>query len=466
MRPIVISIAGLDPSGGAGILADIKTFEQIGVLGFGVCSALTYQREDRFEDVEWLSFKKIKKQLDLLVEVHSVDFCKIGMIKNKKTLDKLLSYLQEKNIKVILDPILAASAGFVFHEKAHAISDLLDKIYLITPNYDEFKNIAQKKKIKKAAIKLSESCHILIKGGHRKKKKGIDILFTPNQVATLYPRKGKYYSKHGSGCILSSAITSYLALGQDIYSACLNGKEYCSNTLQSNSSLLAYHNLNILNAENEKPEKKSTPPFPLQYISQGNTPKEHLKNIKSVLKAGGKWIQLRIKNTPIPLVEEVAKKAKKYCDAYDAVFILNDHPAIAKKINATGVHLGKKDMSPLEARKILGEDKIIGGTANTFDDIQHLSQQNVNYIGLGPYTFTTTKKNLEPTLGKEGYLDIIQKINQKNINIPIYAIGGIQEKDIPVLKKTGVSGIAISGCLTHSDDKKSIIDKTLKQFNF
>lgn len=195
----------------------------------------------------------------------------------------------------------------------------------------------------------------------------------------------------------------------------------------------------------------------LQYISQGKTSKEHLLNIQSVLDAGCDWIQLRLKNVDILEYESTAKKAKEICDKYKATFIVNDNVLIAKNCDADGVHLGLNDMLVLEARKILGENKIIGGTANTYEDVLKRIDEKCNYIGLGPYKFTNTKSNLSPILGLNGYTAIISKLNSVQKQVPIYAIGGIELQDIEQLFQTAIYGIVVSGLLTNTENRKEII---------
>ncbi len=200
----------------------------------------------------------------------------------------------------------------------------------------------------------------------------------------------------------------------------------------------------------------------LQYITQGKNPEDHLHNLKKVCEAGGKWIQLRLKNVEENKYIAIAEQAKKICDAFGSKLIINDTVSIALKINADGVHLGKNDMPPAKAREILGSQKIIGATANTLNDCIELHNQSVDYIGLGPYRFTTTKENLSPILGLAGYSYILHELKKKNFNLPIIAIGGILEKDISPILKTGVSGVAVSGMLTGSENINKIIERITK----
>jgi len=195
----------------------------------------------------------------------------------------------------------------------------------------------------------------------------------------------------------------------------------------------------------------------LQYISQGSTAKEQLENIQSTLDAGCKWVQLRFKNADEKEFSSVAEQVKNICKNYNAVFIVNDNVELAKKIDADGVHLGLQDMSVLQARTILRENKIIGGTANTLTDVLTRIDERCDYIGLGPFRFTSTKTNLSPVLGLDGYKNIMNEVLKNNIHIPIYAIGGILIDDVASLINTGVYGLAVSGMITNHSNKKELL---------
>lgn len=195
----------------------------------------------------------------------------------------------------------------------------------------------------------------------------------------------------------------------------------------------------------------------LQYISQGETAAMQLKNINEALDAGCSWVQLRFKNAEEYELKTTAEEVKKVCDTYSATFIINDHPLIAKAVDADGVHLGLTDMLIKEAVEIVGIDKIIGGTANTLQDVLQRVQEGCSYVGLGPLRFTTTKKKLSPVLGLDGYKNIIDELKQRNIEIPVYAIGGILAEDISSILQTGVYGLAGSGIITHHPNKKELV---------
>lgn len=197
----------------------------------------------------------------------------------------------------------------------------------------------------------------------------------------------------------------------------------------------------------------------LQYISQGLTAKEQLENIQSTLDAGCEWIQLRFKNAGEKEFSSIAEQVKNICENYNATFIINDNVELAKRIDADGVHLGLQDMPVLQARTILGDNKIIGGTANTLRDVLTRIQEKVDYIGLGPFRFTSTKTNLSPVLGLDGYKNIMNEVLKNKIHIPIYAIGGIVVDDVSSLIDTGIYGVAVSGMITSHSDKKELLQK-------
>ncbi len=196
------------------------------------------------------------------------------------------------------------------------------------------------------------------------------------------------------------------------------------------------------------------------YLTQDLPEVTHQELAQIACENGIRWIQLRVKNKPFDEWLQIAKEVKVICDGFQTVLIINDNVEICKEVNADGVHLGKNDMSVAEARNILGRNKIIGGTANSIEDVIQLENDGADYIGLGPYKCTTTKKNLSPVLGIDGYHPIIQSSNHP-IKIPIIAIGGIQTEDVQPLLNTGIYGIAVSSAINQSENKQEIIKEFL-----
>lgn len=190
----------------------------------------------------------------------------------------------------------------------------------------------------------------------------------------------------------------------------------------------------------------------VQFITHTTERYGYADSARIALKGGCRWIQLRMKDSTEDEMEAVAQEVMPLCRTHDATFIIDDHVKMAFRIGADGVHLGKNDMPVNEARRITSPDFIIGGTANTIDDVRRLARQGADYIGCGPFRFTTTKKNLSPTLGLDGYIDIIGGMRREGISLPIVAIGGIGYDDIEQIMRTGVTGIALSGSVLRAEN--------------
>ncbi len=189
----------------------------------------------------------------------------------------------------------------------------------------------------------------------------------------------------------------------------------------------------------------------LQFITHFTDTYSYIDSARMALEGGCRWIQLRMKNASEEEVEETARKVQAMCKEYQATFIIDDRVELVARLKANGVHLGKNDMPIDEARKILGPDFIIGGTANTFEDVMMHHRAGADYIGCGPFRFTTTKEKLSPILGLEGYCHIVRQMKENNIDLPIVAIGGITYEDIPAIMETGVTGIALSGTILRAE---------------
>ncbi len=240
-RPYTLSIAGFDPSSGAGVSADIKTMEAIGVHGLGVTTAITYQNDTEFKGVDWLAIEQITKQCQTLFDRYPISVCKIGLIESLETLKQLLLILRrfKSEIFIIWDPILSASAGFEFHNifSKELLYDVILQVDLVTPNkaeWDIFKAILSKNEFKTLTS-------ILLKGSHNYAEAN-DILFHNDSTLLLQSeRLDKKYNKHGTGCSLSAAIAAGLAKSEPIELACKNAKRFVKQWMQSTEHRLGVH---------------------------------------------------------------------------------------------------------------------------------------------------------------------------------------------------------------------------------
>lgn len=227
------------------MLADIKTFENNGVYGLGVASALTWQNDKEFEKVEWIDYYKIVQQISVLMRRFDIKYIKIGLIESMYVLDELIGFLKEriKNPVIVYDPILKASSGFVFHHTAHEhFSNVFHNLYCITPNLPEAKQIFGTESLHSKLLQYSAYVNILLKGGHADDALSSDILFTNGETYTYSNARLPYGEKHGSGCVLSSALTAQLAIGNPLNTSAENANKYTYRFLESSETLLGYHN--------------------------------------------------------------------------------------------------------------------------------------------------------------------------------------------------------------------------------
>lgn len=247
LRPYILSIAGFDPSGGAGVLADIKTAEAHGVYGLGVVSALTVQNDREFESVRWVEWNEIKAQTEILLKRFPVRHVKIGLIRDMETFSRVVDLLRHHvpDIHITWDPILKATAGYEFHAVVDEkeLTGLLRKINLVTPNADEAVKLSSGNDAMAGSAALAKYCDLFLKGGHLSDKRGRDYLFTGTKSFSFRPGKISDTTKHGSGCVLSSAIAANLANGYSLPRACLKAKDYITEFMLSNKTLLGYHKI-------------------------------------------------------------------------------------------------------------------------------------------------------------------------------------------------------------------------------
>lgn len=452
VTPTALSIAGFDPSSGAGVSSDLKVMEAHGVYGLGVFSALTYQNESDFRRAEWCSDEQVVSQLSLLLEKHTPSVAKVGMIKDAAQLMAVASLLKQKDpsVKIIWDPILKATAATAdLHESFFnkTLAEVLPMVDMITPNLSEAEAI-----FGTADVSVLVGCAqrygtaILLKGGHGEGTASVDTLIFPEGETTTFKVERVSVDKHGTGCYLSSAIASYVALGEEWASACALAQRDVRRFLLSNGSRLGYHAMRKSSADLPSVQDCS-----VMYISDHREGYTIAEQVEAVCRGGVRWVQLRMKGATDEEMIAEGWKVKEICRRYNAVFIINDRVQVARQLDADGVHLGLSDMDPREARRILGEGKIIGATCNTCEDLALRNEQKVDYVGVGPFRFTTTKKNLSPMLGLEGYRAILSFCEANHIHIPMFAIGGITEADLPSLFSVGIAGIALSGTILKAD---------------
>ena len=517
-----LSIAGSDPSGGAGLQADLKTFSALGVYGATAITAVTVQNTVGVKYVHALPPQVVYDQIVTVMEDIMPDAVKIGMVNDAETLDAIVRALTLHRPRfLVVDPVMVSTSGCALMQ-ADALQVMEERLLpmadIVTPNLPEAWTLAgtdsSVDEAAQAILRLGVKA-LLIKGGHAEGTTKTDYLYvsyddgvkrTEFSSATV-----DTFNTHGTGCTLSSAIAAMLARGHGMEEAVRQAKMYLTEALKAGADVVVGHGHGPVchfyddavirsygykvirssgpevirssgsevirssgpevirssgsevmrssdsevirsNRKTVKPNNLKTLKSKLQFITHFTDRYSYLDSAMMALEGGCRWIQLRMKDADEAEIERTARQILPECRRRGAVFIIDDHVELVKRVGADGVHLGKNDMPVDEARRILGDEFIIGGTANTFEDIQRLAAQGADYIGCGPFRFTTTKKNLAPMLGIEGYENIVSLMKTHGINLPIVAIGGITYDDIPRIMSTGVTGIAISGSVLRADN--------------
>jgi hydroxymethylpyrimidine/phosphomethylpyrimidine kinase len=240
VRPYVLTIAGFDPCSGAGLTADVKTFEQLGVYGLSLCTGYTLQSENEFVSVEWRRLEDIQKETQFLLKKYDVKAVKFGIVPSLKWISELSAQIknQKSEITIIVDPVWKSSTGFEFADfkDKKVLSELFERIDLLTPNTNELKQL----NLTEEELQQSKT-NILVKGGHNDLNPGTDYLYSKETKYELKPTAAMVFPKHGSGCVLSAAITAHLALGKNMITSCKEAKAYIEKFLTSNKNLLGYH---------------------------------------------------------------------------------------------------------------------------------------------------------------------------------------------------------------------------------
>lgn len=244
-RPFALTIAGLDPSGGAGLLADIKTMELHKVQGLAICTGITVQTENIFYEMHWTPIDLVLRSLEVMLKSYPVQAIKIGVIPSLDYLLQITTAIrqQQSHVPIIWDTVLKSSSQFDFTSitDQNTIKDVLQQVDLITPNYEEINQLDSGKSPEAIALKLRSFCNVLLKGGHNPIAPGHDFLYTQNEIHPIHPIHKSVMPKHGSGCVLAAAIASQIALGQSWEAACRQAKLYVENYLNSNTTLIGHH---------------------------------------------------------------------------------------------------------------------------------------------------------------------------------------------------------------------------------
>ncbi|MGN0435425.1 MAG: bifunctional hydroxymethylpyrimidine kinase/phosphomethylpyrimidine kinase [Wujia sp.] len=459
--PAVLSIAGSDCSGGAGIQADIKTIEANMCYAMTAITSLTAQNTTGVRGISDVSPDFLRLQLDACFDDIRPDAVKLGMVSDSGLIRVIAEVLRKRRAEnIILDPVMVSTSGSkLLKDEAVDVlkSELIPLASLITPNIPEAElltgiDIKNREDMVTAGTILSDRYNIsvLIKGGHSIDDAN-DILVEGKEVTIFAGERIDNDNTHGTGCTLSSAIAAGLARGLSMTTAIRSAKEYISGALKYGINLgMGSGPLNHIwnKGSNKKLHKCLAKSLILYGVTDGtdNSDGSLYNKVEAAIRGGITFLQLREKAVTEEQYIRDAMAIKTLADFHGIPFLINDNVPVALASGADGVHLGQDDMDISEARIILGDDKIIGATAHSVEEAIRAEQLGADYLGVGAMYKTSTKDNTVPVT-----YDILREICH-TVSIPVVAIAGINENNVSDLAGSGIAGAAVVSAIFGSED--------------
>lgn len=430
-QPRVLLCGGIDPTSQAGITADVQHASHLGATCTTITTAVTFQNAAHFAGLTPMSDDEIRQQLVALSTSAASNVVKIGFLTSLRQLEIIVHHVRQHHPEslIIWDPILSTSTDHrlltdVTPEALHTAAAMVD---VVTPNPRECAQILGNLSPAEAAKEWQTT--VILKSAKQEEGNIIDQAFTPEGqiIESTAPAGGE--DRHGTGCLYATTFAVVLA-------------ETAALPLAMRTAQRA-----VMHYRHALPQPSIARKAPLgrrMFLTHGTSTAMVLQQVEAVLSRGlADVVQLRMKDADFELFLATAREVQTVCRNYGVPLLINDRVEVARLIGADGVHLGKEDMSPTEARAILGEGALIGRTCNTAEDLAAALRMPIDYVGVGPYRFTQTKQKLAPVLGLEGY----RQLQLCDYPLPAYAIGGIRPDETPLFDQLGIYGTAMSGAL-------------------
>lgn len=462
--PRLLLCGGLDPTGGAGITADLSHAQRLGAESYSLITAVTSQDAEHFYGLTPLGEEELHGQLRSLEALPPPEVAKIGLVASLEQLQTLAGLIRARypHCLILWDPILRSSSGYQLlpPPTAEELEAALREVDLLLPNAYEQRQLLGELSPAEAARRWH--CTLICKGARpspdlvpslgagQDTKAGedtptgpcadlapsaayiTDLGYTPEGscIESCCPPTGE--DRHGTGCLYGTELAAWLASGLGLETAMRRAQRAVSHYRQGL----------------RPPAARPRPTLGRRmFVTHGSTPEELLLQTERVLSLGlCDLVELRMKAASPPLREAAARQLLSLCRSYGVPLLINDDVELAFRIAADGVHLGQEDCPPERARQLLGPEALIGLTCNDARQLQRALQLPIDYIGLGPCHYTETKQRLAPILGYEGY----QRLQLWDYPLPVYAIGGIEPQEEPELRALGLYGIAMSRSLLRS----------------
>jgi len=477
----VLLIGGTDPSG-AGLQTDWKVINTLEIDAHSVVTAVTAQNNTGVQSDGILSYAQVKAQFDAL-KGQTFSAIKIGMLGNEKVVKAVASYLERHaaNTPVILDPVLSASSGgklLNYAGQRLMLTKLLPYVTLLTPNLDELTTLTNHpcntpEDIHHASQTLFELAakSVLIKGGHANSGKqqefSSDTFISPSSTFYLVGKRWQGKTNvRGTGCVLATAIASYLAIGHRLIDAIVLGKALVSQGIkhatEDEENIHRFHFTSEASGSNytlshlpqlQLSPQEQYPKFtPCDTNSLGIYPViDSIEWLKKLVPLGIKTIQLRIKDKQQQEVETDIIEAIAYCREHQVRLFINDYWELAIQHRAYGIHLGQEDIATADLTAIANAGCRLGISTHSYAEVARTLTIKPSYIALGPIFETTSKDMPWIPQGVEAVENWVKLLAN---DYPLVAIGGINKERARALKKTGVGSVAMISAITQAADYK------------
>ena len=473
MRPSVLTIAGSDPSGGAGIQADLRVFTALDVIGLSAITALTIQNSQGIQAVHLVSADALGSQIESTLSDVQINAVKIGVLGGAAQVRVVVEMLRRfRPPHVVLDPVLASSGNvpLLDEEGCQALRDeLLPLCDVVTPNLLEARTLAgipicEDRLDAVAAQRLLSlgARAVILTGGHARTNPLdgyiTDLLFVAGKAPVSF--SGVWLSTphtHGSGCLHASAIAAGLAKGMPLSKACMRARILVTDALRVPVVIgqgRGYPDVNSatrrdLTEDSRTHQERLSLLHGLYVLTDLNL---HLGRspesiVESALKGGARIVQLRDKNLPTPELLILAKRLNDLARAANALFIVNDRVDIALASGADGVHLGPEDMHPADARRLLGPEKLIGISVSSAEEAMPLASF-ASYLGVGAIYGSKTKADAGDAVG----IERIHAIKRAFPSLHLAAIGGIHAGNIREVIRAGADAAAVVSAVVCAPD--------------
>jgi hydroxymethylpyrimidine kinase/phosphomethylpyrimidine kinase/thiamine-phosphate diphosphorylase len=461
MRPTVLTVAGSDSSGGAGIQADLKAIAACGGYGASAITALTAQNTTGVRASAPVAAEMVRAQLEAVLEDLQVRAVKTGMLATAEVVCTVAAALAARGTApLVCDPVMVAKSGDSLLDP-HAVEALRARLLpladLLTPNTHEAEVLTgmpvrtlEEAAAAGKALRALGAAAVLVKGGHLPGPRAEDLLVTGEGVRVFAAERLDARHTHGTGCTYGAAIATFLAHGHPLEEAVGRAKTFLTEAIRH--GLAVGRGIGPTDPFWDRLRPASPAAERVGRLHVLVHPGDGLAKVAA--EEGADVVQVRDKGSSSTVQRVAAVR-----DALAAVrprgvrVLVNDRVDVAAEADADGVHLGRHDLAPEVARRLLGEGALLGGTANNLDEAGAWVGRPVDYLGVGPVFGTLTKEHPAPTLGLTALAEIVRAVHP----LPVIAIGNVTAEHVAEILGTGAHGVAVSGAVARAADPRAAV---------